>query len=399
MPLNLVIVLILLGGWFSSRLFHALRMPQVLGMLGFGLVLGTLGDRVWPTGLVEMEPFLKTFALVVILLRAGLGLKREVLRQVGPTALALATIPCLFEGAALTGLLHLWWGFDLPVAGMTGFMLAAVSPAVVVPSMLDLAEKGYGKENEVPTLVLAGASADDVLAITLFSACAGMAQDPEMHWLQSLLDLPLALLLGVIPGILIGGLLVLAFRRDHGRVRATEKTLILLTSALLLVQAGEWMHSAALLGVMTVGFLLMEHAPPIARELADKLGKIWIFAEIILFVLIGMQVNPRLALDAGPAALLLICLGLATRSLGVWIATWGSRLTAGERIFCMLAYLPKATVQAALGAVALSLGLENGDTVLALAVLSVLFTAPLGLFAIRLGGPRFLSPPNAAATG
>jgi len=391
MPLNLIIVLILLGGWLSGRVFSALRLPSVLGMLCFGLLLGTRGASAWPPGLVGMEPFLKTFALVVILLRAGLGLKRKVLQKVGRTALAMAVIPCLFEGTVLLLLLHYGWGFDLPVAGLTGFMLAAVSPAVVVPSMLDLAEKGYGKKNEVPTLVLAGASVDDVLAITLFSVSLGMALDPGVSWVRGLLDLPLALLLGVIPGLLVGWILITVFRKNHHRLRATEQTLLLLTAALLLVEIGDLLQSAALLGVMTVGFLLLEYAPPIAKELSIKLQNIWIFAEIILFVLIGMQVDPVLALRAGPATLLLLLLGLAARSAGGWVATMKSGLTAKERLFCICAYFPKATVQAALGAVPLSMGIDEGETILAMAVLSVLVTAPLGLFAIRIGGPRFLT--------
>lgn len=390
MSLNLIIVLILLGGWFSSRLFQACKLPSVLGMLCFGLILGTQGQDVWPEGLVGMEPFLKTFALVVILLRAGLGLKRHVLQQVGRTALLLAIIPCLFEGSVLMALFYYAWGFDLPIAGLTAFMLAAVSPAVVVPSMLDLAEKGYGKKKEIPTMVLAGASVDDVIAITFFSVFLGMAQEPGMTWTRGLLDFPKALLLGILPGLLIGFLMIKAFQRTPQKVRATEKTLLLLMASLLLVEIGDLFQSAALLGVMTVGFLLLEYAPPIAQELSAKLQKIWIFAEIILFVLIGMQVDPTLALKAGPAALGTLILGLTARSCGVWCSTMGAGLNRKERWFCVCAYLPKATVQAALGAVPLSLSLAHGDTILAIAVLSILVTAPLGLFAIRIGGKTLL---------
>jgi len=390
MSLTLVLILILLGGWISSRLFSTFRLPSVLGMLLFGLALGTLGSQVWPVGLLELEPFLKRFALVVILLRAGLGLRRKVLHQVGRTALALAIIPCLLEGSVLTLLLHQFWAFDWPVAGLTAFMLSAVSPAVVVPAMLQLSEKGYGQKKQVPTLVLAGASADDVLAITLFSVFTGMALHTDIHWTQSLWELPRALLLGILPGIAVGLACAALFRKHHHRLRATEKTLILLMTALLLVQVGEKLNSAALLGVMTVGFLLLEKAEPVAHELALKLAKIWIVAEILLFVLIGMKVDPKVALQAGFPALGLITAGLLARSLGVWISTLGSGLNKQEQGFCVCAYLPKATVQAALGAVPLALGIPGGEMILALAVLSVLFTAPLGLFAIRIGGPRLL---------
>ena len=398
MNLNLIIVLILLGGWFSGRLFERIRLPAVLGMLGCGLVIGVvLGPDAWPPGLSEMEPFLKTFALVVILLRAGLGIRRRTLHQIGGTALSLAVIPCLLEGAALTLALRFFFDFPWPVSALTAFMLAAVSPAVIVPAMLDLSQNGYGRRNAVPTLVLAGASVDDVLAITLFSLFTRMALSETVQWTRVLLELPLAVMLGIVPGIAVGLGLSHWFRKRRQQVRATEKTLILLMVSLLLVQAGEWMHSAALLGIMAVGFLLLERAEPIAHELAAKLSKIWVFAEIILFVLIGMQVDLRIALQAGPLALAVIAIGLAARSAGAWLATSRSKLTLGERQFCVLAYFPKATVQAALGSVPLALGIDGGETILALAVLAILLTAPLGLLGIRFGGPRLLENGEAEA--
>lgn len=392
MSLNLVFVMIFLGGWFFARVFERLRLPGVLGMLVCGLGIGlAFGDAAWPSGLVEMEPFLKTFALVVILLRAGLGIRKSVLHQLGGTAVAMAVVPCLLEGGVLTLVLRAGMGFDWAVAGLTGFMLAAVSPAVVVPSMLRLSEQGYGRKNAVPTLVLAGASVDDVLAITLFSLFVRMARSESVALMRTVLELPVAIVVGIVPGILVGFGLAWWFARRREQVRATEKTLILLMTALLLVQAGDWLQSAALLGVMTVGFILLERAEPIAHELAVKLSKIWIFAEIVLFVLIGMQVEPRVALAAGPMAVAVIFTGLCARSLGVWLATMRSSLNASERIFCMLAYLPKATVQAALGSVPLALGIARGEEILALAVLAILLTAPLGLICIRSLGPRLLS--------
>ena len=393
LPLNLVIMCVLLGGWCASRLFGWAKLPPVLGMLMFGLILGSQGELFWPAGLRELEPFLKTFALAVILLRAGLGLKRKVLQKVGRTALQLAILPCLLEASCLFLVLQQFWGFSWQMAGVTAFLLSAVSPAVVVPSMLDLAEKGYGKEKEVPTLVLAGASLDDVLAITLFSLFLGMAIDPGIAWSSALVELPILLILGVIPGLMLGALLIFLFRRNHHSVRATEKTLILLMTALLLIEIGETLQIATLLGVMTLGILLLEYAPPIAAELALNLQKIWIVAEILLFVLIGMQVDLQVAWSAGTATAGLVIMGLLARSAGVWIATARSSLNPQERLFCVCAYLPKATVQAALGAVPLSKGLPHGETILAIAVLSVIITAPLGLFAIRHTGPVLLSRP------
>lgn len=399
LPLNLVFVLILLGGWAAGRLMLLLKLPAVLGMLLFGVGLGALPLlATWPEGLVVLEPFFKSFALVVILLRAGLGLRRQTLHRIGPTALAMAILPCLLEGITLTLALRLIFGFEWAISAMGAFMLAAVSPAVVVPAMLHLSESGYGKRNEVPTLILAGASVDDVLAITLFAIFTRMATAESVGVAEGLLLLPRALLLGLIPGWLLGLALARWFNKAYTRIRATEKTIVLITLALMLVQVGDWLHSAALLGVMTVGFLLLERAEPVAHELAGKLARIWIFAEIFLFVLIGMQVEPAVALQAGPRALLVIVLGLSARSLGVWISTSRSRMGRGERFFCVLAFLPKATVQAALGGVALGLRLPGGDVLLALAVLSILITAPLGLIGIRLAGPKLLdlAPPDLA---
>jgi NhaP-type Na+/H+ or K+/H+ antiporter len=390
MPLNTVLVLILLGGWMAGKCFQFLRLPAVLGMLCCGILLGLGGETLWPQGLQEMAPFLKSFALVVILLRAGLGLRRQVLNRVGTTALKLAVIPCLLEAVTLTLLLHFGWAFSWVMAGLTACMLSAVSPAVVVPAMLNLSEQGLGRKNEVPTLVLAGASVDDVLAITLFSIFTRLAIQPERTWIEGLWMLPQAVLLGILPGLLIGSLLVSLFRKHLLHTGTTEKTLILLTSGLLLVEVGNLFQSAALLGVMTLGFLLLERAEPVAHDLAKKLAGIWVFAEITLFVLIGMQVDPTLALQAGLPALALLAAGLLMRSLGVWVATCRSPLSNKERLFCVLAYLPKATVQAALGGVALHHQLPHGETILAVAVLSILFTAPVGLLAIRYGGPRLL---------
>lgn len=401
MSLNLVLVMLLLGGWVCARAAECLRLPGVLGMLACGVGIGTLfGSKAWPAGLVELEPFLKTFALVVILLRAGLGIRKSVLHRMGKTALFMAVLPCVMEGGVLTLLLRMWMDFDWTMAGLTGFMLAAVSPAVVVPAMLRLSEEGYGRKNAVPTLVLAGASVDDVLAITLFAMFLRMAQAESVAMLRTVLELPVAVSAGILPGFAVGLGLAHWFSGRMQQMRTTEKTLILITLSLLMVQAGDWLQSAALLGVMTVGFVLLERAETVAHDLAVKLSKIWIFAEILLFGLIGMQVDPRVAIAAGPIAVAVVLTGLCARSLGVWLATMGSALSSRERLFCVLAYWPKATVQAALGGVALSLGLARGDEILALAVLAILLTAPLGLICIRRFGPRLLSlEPHALAEG
>jgi len=395
MSLNLLIVLTLVGGWVFSRLFTGMRLPNVLGMIFWGILIGTLSHGKTPASLAELSPFLKSMALIVILLRAGLGISTRTLTKVGKTALFMSFVPCLFEGGALMVLLHLFLGFSWLTAGVCSFILAAVSPAVVVPSMLNLQESGLGEEKEVPTLILAGASLDDVFAITLFSIFLGLSTGQDVQISRALLNIPLSILGGIIPGVIAGFGLSWYFRKHHERVRATEKSLLLLGAAILLVDIGEQIHTAALLGVMTCGFILLERAEHVAHELAQKLKKIWIFAEIILFVLIGLSVDLSVAWGAGLTGLLIISGGLLFRSLGVWIATFGSGLNRKERLFCIIAYLPKATVQAAMGSVPLAAGVAEGELILALAVMAIVFTAPLGLLGIRRLGPVLLSSPGA----
>ncbi len=390
MPLNLVVVLILFGGWLFGKAFFRLGLPSVLGMVIWGICIGLLWRKQIPPILFELEPFLKSFALIVILLRAGLGINKSTLGRAGLTAILISFIPCIIEGGVLTVLFHYIFDFEWTIGGLTGFMLAAVSPAVIVPSMLELKDKGYGRENEVPTIILAGASVDDVFAITVFTVFLQAATTGDIQTTQLLLRIPASLLLGIIPGIIAGFAVLWWFRKKHADIRATEKALILVMIAVVLVQIGDWVHSAALLGVMTIGFILLEKEEKIAHELSLKLSKVWVFAEIILFVLIGMSVDPGVAWNAGLKGLLVISTGLLFRSAGVFLATAWSHLSLKERLFCVIAYLPKATVQAALGGVALAYGIDGGEIILALAVLSIIFTAPLGLIGIKLTGATLL---------
>lgn len=388
MNLGLLFLIILLGGWLSGKLASLIKLPAVLGMVFLGILTGYLFGDALPSSLPESSDFLKSLALIIILLKAGLGISRATLRKAGLAAALMTFIPCIVEGMALTGILHLFFDFDWPVAGLTAFMLAAVSPAVVVPSMLELKSEGYGKKNEVPTVVLAGASVDDVFAITFFSLCLGLATSGNTDIGSALLTLPVSILTGLIPGIIVGTLLALIFNR--WTLPTTEKVLILLTLAVAMVEVGKWLESAALLGVMAAGFILLEKAEQSALDLSDAFGKLWFFAQILLFVLIGLSVNIEVALGAGFKGLAAIALGLVFRSLGVLLATQFSPLTMKERIFCVIAYLPKATVQAALGGAALAAGLPEGELILALAVLAIIFTAPMGLIGLNLFGRKLL---------
>ncbi len=393
MPFNLFVVLVLLGGWLLGRAFSRIGLPSVLGMVAWGICIGLFWRDQIPPVLYPLEPYLKSFALIVILLRAGLGINKSTLQKAGVSAGLMTFVPAVFEGTALTVLIHWFFNFSWAVSGLTAFMLAAVSPAVIVPSMLNLKDKGYGRENEVPTIVLAGASVDDVFAITAFTVFLQMATTGQIAISRVLYEIPLSLLLGIIPGIIVGFALLWVFKKKFTAIRATEKALILLMIAVVLVQIGDWMHSAALLGVMTVGFILLEKEEKIAHELSRKLSKIWVVAEIVLFVLIGISVDPAVALGAGLKGVLVITIGLLFRSIGVLLATNWSDLSLKEKMFCIVAYIPKATVQAALGGVALANGLPQGELILAIAVLSIVYTAPLGLIGIKIGGKKLLSRP------
>jgi len=281
-------------------------------------------------------------------------------------------------------------------AGMLAFIVAAVSPAVVVPSMLVLIEEGKGKIKGIPTLVLAGASIDDVVAITLFSTFLGFYGGKNVNIGLKLLNIPVSIILGVLIGILTGLLLIHLFKRFH--MRDTKKVLLLISGGIILTLIEDFVKTpinfASLIGVMTVGFIIMEKYGTLGRRLAKKFNGIWVFAELLLFVLVGAEVNIYVALEAGGTGLLIIFIGLIARSIGVMISLAGSNLNYKERLFCVVAYTPKATVQAAIGAVPLAYGVASGELILAIAVLAIIVTAPLGAFGIRFLGEKWLSSPE-----
>ncbi|MFW5850527.1 MAG: cation:proton antiporter [Spirochaetota bacterium] len=394
MSLTIAFALIVIGPWLLGRGTQALRLPSILGMLIFGILYAALsGDVVrlvppLPSQIEELSGFIKTTALIVILLRAGLGIRKASLRAVGGSAIRMAIIPCLIETVAAT--FAFVWLFDLPAisALVGGSILAAVSPAVVVPSMLDLKQRGY---HEVPTLVLAGASADDAVAITIFTAAVGLAVGGSVSVGVVLVSFPLAIVNGLVLGVVLGFAASWFFAHTFERIRATEKALVLIVVSLLVVELGERVPLAALLAVMTVGFVLLERTEHVAHEMASKLSKVWVPAEILLFVLIGLAVDVSVAIDAGVRGLAVIGIGIAGRSVGVLAALVPDRgLTWSDRLFALVAYVPKATVQAALGTIPMSMGVEGGAVILAVAVLSILVTAPIGLLLIRALGPRLL---------
>ncbi len=384
----LLLALGLCANWCCERL----RLPGLLGMIGVGVLLGPYSLDLLDPVLLQNAGDLRTLALVIILLRAGLGLEKSLLRSVGVIAFKMSAFPALCEGLVVMGVAHGLLGLPLVEAGMLGFILAAVTPAVIVPAMLDLKERGLGMQHGVPVIVLAGASIDDVFAITLFSVFVGLATQAGQPLLGQLLRIPVQIVGGAAIGGLIGwGLAVLLRRAALTRLEALGLVMAGSLGALLV---GETLNVAGLLGVMTVGFVLLERVEQQAVVMEQALGRIWFFAQIFLFVLIGAEVDVAVAWQAGLLGVAIIGIGLLGRTLGVLLALHGSELTFKERLFAAIAYLPKATVQAAVGGIPLTLGMASGDIILAIAVLSVVITAPLGAVAIRATAPQLLAPAN-----
>lgn len=386
------LAIILLLGLLANRLFEKLKMPGLLGMLILGAIIGPYGLNLLQQDMINASADLRRIALIIILLRAGLGIKKEDLKKNGITALKMSSIPAIIEGFFIAFASVKFLDFSFIQGGILGFIIAAVSPAIVVPSMLKLIENKTGDTKGVPTLILAGASMDDVFAITIFSTFLGLYSGLDMNIGVKLLNIPISILLGISIGVLIGIILIKTFQKYH--MRDTKKVLLIISLAILLTELESLLKGkieiASLLGVMTIGFVMIEKIPHVGKKLAVKFNKVWVFAEILLFVLVGAEVNIGVALDAGKVGIIIILIGLLGRSIGVLISLLGTDLNWKERLFCIISYIPKATVQAAMGTVPLSMGVESGDIILALAVLSILVTAPLGALGINYSSEKLL---------
>lgn len=381
MLFNLAVITI--AALLMNRIFELIKLPGLLGMILTGIVLGPYClDFISPL-LLNISAELRTAALIVILIRAGLGINRETLNKIGIPALKMSCIPGIVEGFTIMLVAHYLLSLPWLEAGMLGFIIAAVSPAVVVPQMLELKKNGFGQNREVPTLLLAGASLDNIFAITIFGVFLSLFRDAGQNIMSIAVKLPLGIIAGLAAGLLAGWLLSSLFKKFE--MRDTKKMIVFLVAAILLNSLESFKNIlpvASLLGVMAMGFVLLEKNNDTANRLASKFGKVWVFAEILLFVLIGAQVNISVALNAGLIGGLIILIGLAGRSIGVWLALFGSKLNSREKLFCVLAYFPKATVQAAIGAIPLACGVKSGETILAIAVFSIILTSPPGAILI-----------------
>ena len=392
------LALIFLVGLAAAALCQLLHIPRILGMLAVGVALGPHALNLLDASILSISGDLRQMALVIILLKAGLSLNPDDLKKVGRPAVLMAFVPASCEILAFILFAPALLGVSRAEAAVMGAVIGAVSPAVVVPRMVQLMESGWGTEKSVPQLILAGASCDDVYVIVLFTAFVSMAQGGEVS-AASLLEIPVSVVLGVLLGAAAGWAIGWFFETAFAKrryVRNSTKTVVVLGLAFSCLAIETALKGtvpvSGLLAVVSMACVLKRKSVSfVSRRLSEKFGKLWIAAELLLFVLVGAAVDIRYTVSAGAAAIFMLVISLMLRSLGVAVCTLRTPLSAKERLFCCIAYLPKATVQAAIGSVPLSLGLPCGQIVLSVAVLAILITAPLGAFGMDLTYQRLLT--------
>lgn len=384
--------LIILCGLALGGIMQKFRLPALLGMMFTGILLGPYVLNLMDPSILSISSDLRQIALIVILMRAGLALDLKDLKKVGRPAILMCFLPATFELSAVVLFAPLLLGVSYLEAAIMGAVLAAVSPAVVVPRMLRLMETGYGRNRSIPQLIMAGASVDDIYVIILFTSFTGMSQGEGFDWI-SLARLPLSILLGLALGVSAGLATVWLFRKIH--MRDTVKILLLFGISFLFVTlepaVKPYVPVSGLLAVMALGATILKKYAPLARRMSSKYSKIWVAAELMLFVLVGAAVDVGSVLNAGWAAICLIAAALIFRMAGVFFCLIRSGLNPREKLFTAIAYLPKATVQAAIGSIPLSLGMSAGNTILIVAVLAILITAPLGALGIDFTHKKLLT--------
>lgn len=387
----LSIAILLLGGLLGGFICKKIKFPPLIGMLLVGILIGPQIGNLLSDSLLSISAEIRKIALIIILLRAGITLDVRDLKKVGRPALLMCFLPATAELLGMVLFAPMVLGVSRLEAAIMGAVVAAVSPAVIVPRMIDLIEKGYGTRQGIPQLILAGASVDDVFVIVLFTAFTGLATGESVSVL-SFVNIPVSVILGILIGAGLGILLSIWFQKIH--VRDTVKVIIILSVSLLLVVLEDLIPTpitfASLIAIMFLGVLIKQRDEERAKRLSQRLNKMWVVAEIFLFVLVGASVNISAAAEYGLKALALVFLALVFRVLGVCLCLLGTKLSIKEKLFCMIAYLPKATVQAAIGGLPLAMGLECGSVVLTVSVLAILITAPLGAFGVDLSYQKLL---------
>lgn len=385
------IAVILLLGLAAGWLFSKMKLPSLMGMIIVGILLSPHCLNLVDESILQISADLRQIALVIILTRAGLSLNLSDLKKVGRPAILMCFVPACVEMLGTILVAPVLLGVSTLDAAIMGSVIAAVSPAVVVPRMIRLMEEGYGKKNHVPQLVLAGAAVDDVFVIVVFTALTTLASTGEIS-ASSFLQIPLSICLGILLGIVAGWLLVVFFKKN--KMRDTVKILIVISISFLLLEVQNRLEGivpvSGLLAIMSMGIIINQKHNILAQRLSAKYNKLWIGAEILLFVLVGIAVDLNYALAAGAAAIVLVVVALVFRMTGVALSLLKTRLSGKERLFCMMAYTPKATVQAAIGTIPMTMGLECGSLVLTVAVISILLTAPFGAICVDRLHPKLL---------
>lgn len=388
----LSIALILLVGMATGWICKKCKLPSLLGMLATGILLGPYVLDLIDASILAISSDIRKIALIIILTRAGLSLDISGLKKIGRPAVMMCFVPATFELIGMICIAPKLLGLSLLEAAILGSVLAAVSPAVVVPRMVKLMEEGYGTAKGIPQLILAGASVDDVYVIVLFTTFTGMIQGNGVSAIR-FVNIPVSIALGILIGVINGWILSKYFEKVH--IRDTVKILIILSWSFILVAAEDTLRTpitfSSLIAIMFIGVAIQKYRNEVSLRLSVKYNKLWVTAEVFLFVLVGATVNINYLGNVGLKALIVIVGALVFRMLGVFVCLLGTDLNGKERVFSMLAYTPKATVQAAIGGIPLSLGLACGDIVLTVAVLAIVLTAPLGAFAIDLSYKRLLS--------
>ena len=392
------LALIFLVGLAMGAICQKLKLPRIIGMLATGIVLGPYVLELLDPSILSISADLRKMALIIILLKAGLSLNLDDLKKVGRPAIMMSFVPASFEIIGYLLFAPAILGITRVEAAVMGSVLAAVSPAVVVPRMVQLMETKYGTEKAIPQMIMAGASCDDIFVIVLFTTFLSMAQGGSAD-IKAFANIPVSIILGIILGAIVGYLLYLFFETAYAKkhyVRNSMKVIIVLGFSFLLIAIEGWLEGkiavSGLLAVLSMACVLkMKCTAFVSRRLSEKFGKLWLAAEVILFVLVGAAVDIRYTLEAGLAAIAMIFVALIFRSFGVLLCTVKTDLSAKERAFCVIAYLPKATVQAAIGSVPFAAGLPCGKIVLSVAVMAIIITAPLGAFGMDLTYKKFLT--------
>lgn len=391
MLFSLAIIFII--GMLAGKVFAQIKLPSLIGMLLTGIILGPYVFNVLDGSILEISADLRKIALIIILTRAGLNLDINDLKKVGRPAILMCCVPACIEIIGMILLAPIFLNVTILEAAIMGSVVAAVSPAVIVPRMLKLMENGYGRDQSIPQMIMASGSVDDVFVIVLFTACTSLAQGGDVS-AMSFMVIPTSIIFGLLAGIMIGILLSKIFMKVH--MSDTEKVLIILGISFVLVTIENMISGnvgfSGLLAIMAMGATLQSKRRIVARRLSEKFTRLWTGAEIWLFVLVGATVDIQYAMKAGVAAILLILCVLMFRVAGVFICLIKTDLNKKERIFTAIAYTPKATVQAAIGGLPLSMGLACGDIVLTVAVLAILITAPLGAKMIDISYEKMLRP-------